>query len=102
MKRSLSSDSDADGSPKAKRGRPKVSQVLTRYPPLRDTDDDQIAVERNIIISKELEKESPRKEILLSLVRQTFGARRQQILAESEATTATALLQDYPENICGK
>lgn len=86
-----------DSSPKAKRGRPKVSHVLARYPPLRDTEDDEITFVRNInLIEKELDKERPRKEVLLSLVRQTYGARRQQILSESEETTATALLQEFP------
>lgn len=33
--------SDSEGTPKAKRGRPKLSLVLTRYPPLRDTEDDE-------------------------------------------------------------
>jgi len=29
--------------PNAKRGRPKQDALLTRYPPLRDTDDDDVA-----------------------------------------------------------
>ena len=71
--------------------------MLTRYPPLRDVGGDDITVQRNIaLVTKELEKERPRKEVGLSLVRQSHGARRQQILAESEDTTATALLEEFP------
>lgn len=74
-----------------------MSQVLARYPPLRDTRDDDVTITRNKnLIEKELGKERPRKEVLLSLVRQTYSSRRQQILTESEETTATALLQEFP------
>lgn len=91
------SETDTDSSPKAKRGRPKVSQVLSRYPPLQDTGDDEVTLMRNNnLIEKELDKERPRKEILLSLVRQTYSARRQKILTESEEATATALLNEFP------
>ncbi len=55
--------SDGEGTPKAKRGRPKVSLVLTRYPPMRDLGEDDVAVERNVQqLKKELEKDKPRKE----------------------------------------
>lgn len=91
------SETDTDSSPKAKHGRPKVTQVLARYPPLRDTRDDDVTITRNMnLIEKELGKERPRKEVLLSLVRQTYSARRQQVLTESEETTATALLHEFP------
>ena len=87
------SETDTDSSPKAKRGRPKVTQVLARYPPLRDTRDDDVTITRNMnLIEKELGKEKPRKEVLLSFVRQTYSARRQ-VLTESEET-ATALLHE--------
>ena len=33
--------------PKAKRGRPKMSSVLTRYPPLKDDLNDDISIERH-------------------------------------------------------
>ena len=61
---------------KAKHGRPKVSLVLTRYPPMRDFGDDDIAVERNVQQLKELDKDKPRKEIVVSLSCQTYSACR--------------------------
>ena len=69
LRRQLLSEADAHSSPKVKRGRPKVSQMLTRYPPLRDVGGDDITVQRNItLLTKELEKERPRKEVVFSLV----------------------------------
>lgn len=38
---------DCEGTPKAKQGRPKLSLVLTQYPPLRETGDEEITVQRN-------------------------------------------------------
>ena len=71
--------------------------MLARYPPLWDTGDDDVNLTRNIsVIEKELDKERPRKEVILSLVRQTYGARRQRISAESEEMTAIALLHEFP------
>jgi len=64
---------DGNSTPKAKRGRPKVSCILTRYPPMRDTGDDDITAERNLQqLAKELQKEKPRREVVLLLVRQTY------------------------------
>lgn len=65
LKRPLSDD--GDGTPKPKRGRPRQqSMVLTRYPPLRDTADDFVTTSRNIAaLQKELERDSPREDILI-------------------------------------
>ena len=90
---------EGDQTPKSKRGRPKKKTLLlTRYPPLRDTADDSITVSRNmLLLQKELEKENPRKEIVLSLSRQTFTKRREDVLLDSDEISATSLLQTYNE-----
>ena len=65
--------SDTEGTPKAKCGRPKLSMVLRRYPPLRDTGDDEITMQRNFqLLIKEVQKDRPRKEVVCSLARQTY------------------------------
>ena len=89
--------SDCESTPKAKRGRPKISLVLTRYPPIKDTGDDDITVQRNMqLLIKEVQKERPRKEVVLSLARQTYSARRQKILSNSDEIYVSHLLQEYP------
>lgn len=89
-------NSDCESTPKAKRGRPRVSLVLTRYPPMKDTGDDDITVQRNNqLLIKELQKDRPRKEVLCSLARQTYSTRRQSILSSEEATVA-CLFQEFP------
>ena len=83
--------------PKAKRGRPKVSQVLTRYPPRNDTCDDDTALERSKqFIAKELEKERPRKDVVLTLARQTYMDRWAAILSECD-TSASQFIEDFKE-----
>ncbi len=94
-KRHLSDSS----TPKAKRGRPKTqSLLLTRYPPLTNMAGDDIVMSRDFdALHKELEKSNPRKEKILSLCRQTFTNRREEILVDSEDVTATSLLQKFKE-----
>ena len=98
-KRPHNSHNEVDQTPKSKRGRPKKKNLLlTRYPPLRDTADDSVTVSRNILLlQKELQKENPRKEIVLSLSQQTFTKRREDVLLDSEEISATSLLQTYNE-----
>ena len=89
---------DGESAPKPKRGRPKVSLVLTRYPPMKDLGEDDIAVKRNTeLLSKELERDKPRKEIVLALARQTYSPRRARILSAPKEITSAALLQEYKE-----
>lgn len=77
--------SDCEGTHKAKRGRPKLSLALTRYPPLRETGDDEITVQRNNqLLIKEVQKDRPRKEVVCSLARQTYSTRRQKIISTSD------------------
>ena len=71
-----------------------MSQVLTRYPPMKDTGDDDITIDRNKqLLAKELQKERPRKEVVLSLARQTYSDRRATILSESDVTLCSLLEQ---------
>ena len=89
--------SDGEGTPKAKRGRPKVSLVLTRYPPMRDFGDDDIVVERNVQqLKKEVDKDKPCKEIVLLLSHQTYSACCSVILSESDVSVHS-LLQQFNE-----
>lgn len=65
---------------------------------MRDTDDDDVAVQRNHDeLTKELKRDKPRKEIVLSLVRQTFQVRRTDVLSDADDISVTSLLTDYPE-----
>ena len=95
MKKRPLSDDEAS-TPKSKRGRPRQhSLVLARYPPLRDT---IVTISQNVAaLQKELERDSPRKEIVLSLARQTFIKRHEEILIDSGEESATVLLNQFPE-----
>lgn len=90
---------DGDSTPKSKRGRPRQqSLVITRYPPLRDTADDSVTTSCNVAaLQKELERDSPRKETVLSLARLTFTKRREEILVDSGEVSATSLLNLFKE-----
>lgn len=73
---------DLDEIPR-KRGRPKRSLDI-RYPSI--TPGDASVQQQHVqAISKELEKEKPRKDILLPLMKTTFYARRQYILANDDS-----------------
>jgi hypothetical protein len=65
---------------------------------LRDTDDDDVAAERNQNeLRKELQRDKPRKEIVLALSRQTFQGRRNAVLSEAADVSVASLLIEYPE-----
>ena len=87
----------SEGTPKAKHGCPKLSLVLTCYPTLRDTEDDKITQQQNSeLLIKEVRKERPRKEVVCSLGHQTYSSRHQNIIATSEETSISYILQQYP------
>lgn len=89
--------SDCEGTHKAKRGRPKLSLALTRYPPLRETGDDEITVQHNNqLLIKEVQKDRPRKKVVCSLARQTYSTRRQKIISTSDEMSISLILQEYP------
>ena len=71
--------SEGTSAPPAKRGRPPKANnpVLQRYPPLEISSDDSGAAEA---LSKELEKDKPRRDVVLRCAKDTFTERRQYIL----------------------
>ena len=78
-------------------GRPKIDTMLSRYPPNNLEDDiDEVALHRNEqALSKEIE-ETPRKDVVLPLMKHTFSSCREYILSESSDLTLEELLQKYP------
>ena len=80
-KKSKKHGSEGTSAPPAKHGRPAKSDnlVLERYPPLEisDVDDRQAADALN----KELEKDKPRKDVVLQCAKNSFTERRQYILS---------------------
>lgn len=93
-----SAGDDAGASP-CKRGRPKGSVLLNRYPPVIVDGDfaDSATNERNKkALEKELERDHPRKDNVLSLMKQTYSSRREEILTGSVDISVTELLTTYP------
>lgn len=82
---------DLDETPR-KRGRPKRSLDI-RYPSITPGDA-SVQQQQVQAISKELEKEKPRKDILLPLMKTTFYARRQYILANDDSVITK--LEKFP------
>ena len=65
---------------------------------VKDTEDDDVAFERNRgELTKELGRDKPRKEIVLSLSRQTFLGRRSSVLSPAEDVCVWSLLSEYSE-----
>lgn len=80
-----------EGSKEAKKGRPKVSQTLSRYPPvsvsaLIDESTVDIHIQKILL---EMEKQCPRKHFLSPLMEQTYYSRREMIISESSRILAT-------------
>ena len=71
-----------------KRGRSKrVISLESRYPAVRQVDGPE--VEQIIAaLSNEMDKEKPRKDVVLSLMKSTFGKRRRYILCDEASVTA--------------
>ena len=65
---------------------------------VRDTEDDDVAFQRNSLeLSKELQRDKPRKEVILSLTRQTYPVRRASVLSDAADVCVQSLLSEYPE-----
>ena len=63
--------------PSSKRGRPKKDTLLERYPSLSPSTLSSTSVEESQkSLNKELEKETPRKDLVLPLTKSTFHFRR--------------------------
>ena len=77
-----------------KKGRPKASPTLSRYPPLADMGNDEVSNARNLqMLCREMERDKPRRDTVLSLMRQTFTSRREYVLSESSDISVAAILQ---------
>ena len=92
-KRKRHSSGGADEPPPKKRGRPRKNDDLhTRYPTVQEESLDEVT-ERNTTdaIEKELEKEKPRKDTLMPLMKSLFSSRRNYILHEADSVNSTLL-----------
>lgn len=75
----------------AKQGRPKDAIHQWRIQEMID-----ITVQSNLqLMNKEMQKDKPRKDVILSLARQTYSSRRQSILSRSNDLSVVLLLQEY-------
>ena len=61
------------------------------------TDDDMVRQKNREELNKEVQKEKPKKEVLLVLSRHTFSERRALVVSESDDVSATSLLREFPE-----
>lgn len=87
-----SSMDEGQGTP-VKKGRPRGMSLLNRYPPLPEGDNDDASTQRNVnALKKEMERERPRKDVVLSLLTQTFAARREEIVSDGSDITVTSII----------
>ena len=79
-----------------KRGRPRKSDTtLSRYPDVEgETLDPAIARNNKDAIDRELEKDQPRKDVILPLMKALFHCRREFILNNSSSVNET--ISSYP------
>lgn len=86
------SSDEGQGTP-VKKGRPKGSSLLNRYPPLPEVNMDAASNERNMnALKKEMDREKPRKDVVLSLLKQTFSTRRDEIVSDCSDVTVTSII----------
>lgn len=90
-----SAGDDAGASP-CKRGRPKGSVLLSRYRVDGDFADSATNERNKKALEKELERDHPRKDNVLSLMKQTYSSGREEILTGSVDISVTELLTTYP------
>ena len=80
----------------SKRGRPKDAPLMQRYPPLPCVDDEIHENEKEEqALKKELQKEKPRKEVIIQLMRATFQCRRCYILTKSSSETVLHVSSNF-------
>ena len=81
-----------------KRGRPTLSKLTSRYPPLFALDDDVSSERNKKLLEKEMEKDKSKikKDTVLSLMKQCYASRREYIISETEEVTVTSILCSYP------
>ena len=83
--------------PQKKRGRPKKSDspLSARYPDIHGEALNPVAENRNTdAVAKELEKQQPRKDIILPLMKSLYSSRRQYIL--NDAVSASDTIDKFP------
>ena len=83
--------------PPPKRGRPKKDALLERYPQYSPSDASSLAVsESQKALDKELEKETPRKDLVLPMVKTTFAYRRPLVVqAASQKVSIQTLIGQH-------
>lgn len=65
---------------------------------MRNTEDDEVTMYRNQEeLKKEVQKDKPRKDIVLALARQTYPSHRASVLSEAEDICVTSLVCEYQE-----
>lgn len=81
---------------RSKRGHPKATSHA-RYPHIDVLENDEASNQRNVKeLNKELQRGNPRKEIVISLLQQTFSARREDVLKEEDGITFADILEAHP------
>ena len=92
-KRPAAASEDQDG---ARKRRKKTVELLRRYPlgSSECLENPDTVEEHKKALGKELEKPKPRKTLILSLMKSTYGTRRTYIL--EHASSVSDLLDKYP------
>ena len=87
--------SSLQGEMPVKRGRPKkILNLASRYPTLCCTGVEESSDRNKEALRKEMEKEIPRKDIVMSLMKDTFMSRRKEILRSDMSVLSK--LDKYP------
>ena len=87
--------SDDEVTTPTKRGRPKESTLLCRYPALQFGESDEVAISRNKAkLNEEAVKPNPSKTAILPLQRLTYASRRDLIL--SGLDSVADILKEHP------
>ena len=83
--------------PPSKRGRPKKDALLERYPEYTPSEASSKAVsESQKALDKELEKETPRKDLVVPMVKTTFPYRRPLVVqAASQKVSIQSLIEEH-------
>ena len=88
---------ELSNAPSPKRGRPRKDTLLERYPTVSVSDTLPSGVNENQkALDRELEKEAPRKDLVLPLLRSTFPCRRPLIVqSAAKKVSITTLLGQH-------
>ena len=65
---------------------------------VRDAEDDELSMQKNhLALVKELQKEKPRKKVVLSLALRSYPSRRASVVSDAEDVCVVSLLSEYQE-----